>query len=297
VCASSLPNHRENAKILGVNHYSDETSSSAWLLPLTTAIFLFAVAAHAQIEHKGPAANIALAASLTPYDVVSVKQVPLNTSGGDIYSSTQIGTHDFAVSNVPLKQVIELAYDVKGDQIIGFTGPVSSARFDIEAKIVAADGGVPPKLSGQQIAAMIIPLLADRFHLAAHIESKMLPVYELVVARGGTKFQLSQTEAPGGGGWGKGGTFRSLNLKGGSMADLAAMLPDQVHRNVIDKTGLVGRADITLKWSDDVAAQQGSSDVVSIFTAVEEQLGLKLMPSKGPVDTLVIDHIEMPSPN
>ena len=267
-----------------------------WLLSFTTAVFFFAAAAHAQIEHKGPAANIALAASLTPYDVVSVKQVPSNT-GGDVYSSTQIGTHDFAVSNVPLRQVIELAYDVKEDQIIGFTGPISSARFDIEAKIVAADGGTPPKLSGQQVAAMIIPLLADRFHLKAHIEPKTLPVYELVVARGGPKFQLSQTEAPGGGGWGKGGNFRSLNLKGGSMADLAAMLPDQVHRNVIDKTGLVGRADITLKWSDDVAAQQGSSEVVSIFTAVEEQLGLKLMPSKGPVDTLVIDHIEMPSPN
>jgi uncharacterized protein (TIGR03435 family) len=81
------------------------------------------------------------------------------------------------------------------------------------------------------------------------------------------------------------------------MADLADTLTDQVHRKVIDKTGLTGRADITLKWSDNVAAQQGGPDVISIFTAVEEQLGLKLQPSKGPVDALVIDHAEMPSEN
>jgi uncharacterized protein (TIGR03435 family) len=268
-----------------------------WLLPLTTTVFLSAAAGHAQIEHKGPAANIALAASLTPYDVVSVKQIPPNNSGGDTYSSTQIGTHDFAVSNVPLKQVIELAYDVKEDQIFGLSGPVSSARFDIEAKALAPDGGAPPKLSGQQVAAMLIPLLADRFHLTAHVETKILPVYELVVTRGGPKFQLSQTEEPGGGGWGAGGNTRSFNQKGSSMEDLAAMLSDQAHRKVIDKTGLTGRSDITLKWSDDVAAQQGGGNLVSIFTAIEEQLGLKLLPSKGPVDTLVIDHVEMPSAN
>jgi uncharacterized protein (TIGR03435 family) len=66
---------------------------------------------------------------------------------------------------------------------------------------------------------------------------------------------------------------------------------------VIDKTGLAGHAEITLKWSDDVAAEQGGSNVISIFTALEEQLGLKLEPSKGPVDTLVVDHAEMPSEN
>jgi uncharacterized protein (TIGR03435 family) len=81
------------------------------------------------------------------------------------------------------------------------------------------------------------------------------------------------------------------------MADLATALADEVHRKVIDKTGLTGSTDITLKWSDDVAAEQGGPDVISIFTAIEEQLGLKLQPSKGPVDTLVIDHVEMPSEN
>ena len=81
------------------------------------------------------------------------------------------------------------------------------------------------------------------------------------------------------------------------MSDLADALSDEAGRKVIDKTGLTGHADITLKWSDDVAQTQGGPDVISIFTAVEEQLGLKLQPSKGPVDTLVVDHVEMPTPD
>ena len=87
-----------------------------------------------------------------------------------------------------------------------------------------------------------------------------------------------------------------LTAKDASMSDIAAALSDQVHRQVIDKTGLKRGADITLKWTSDEAADQGGT-VASIFTAVEEQLGLKLQPAKGPVDTLVIDHAEMPSAN
>jgi uncharacterized protein (TIGR03435 family) len=269
----------------------------AWLLPFAAALLLSIPSAHAQLEHKGPAASIALAATLPPYDVVSVKQNVSQNISGDVWSSTEIGIDHFAATNVPLKQILEFAYDVREDQIFGLTGPVSSARFDIVAKVLAPEGGAPPKLSDTQLAAMFIPLLNDRFHLTAHLETKTLPVYELVVARGGPKFQLSQTKAPGGGGGGGKGASLSLDFKGISMPDLASMLSDAVHRKVIDKTGLAVRADITLKWTDDVATQQGGPDVISIFTALEEQLGLKLQPSKGPVDTLVIDHAEMPSEN
>ena len=252
--------------------------------------------AHAQVEHKGPKASIALAASLPPYDVSTVKR-HVSDGSGDDFIGTGIEPYGFTASNIPLKQIIEIAYDVQDDQIFGLTGPVSSARFDIEAKVLPSEGGTPPKLSDQQAVARLIPLLADRFNLKAHLETKILPVYELVVARGGPKFQLSQTEAPGGGGGGGKGANRSFNYKGISMADLASMLSDQAHRKVIDKTGLTGRADISLKWSDDVAVQRSGADVVSIFTAVEEQLGLKLQTSKGPVETLVIDHVERSTAN
>ena len=271
---------------------------SAKCLTFALALLLSASGASAQLEHKGPVAAIALSKTLAPYDVSSVKQHnPADESPNQ--QSFGMGIHDtvFSATNVPLKNIIEFAYDVKEDQISGLSGPVDSAHFDIEAKVLAPDGGTPPKLTDTQLQAMLIPLLADRFHLTAHIETKTMSVYELVAAHGGPKFTLSQTEGWGGGGFSAGGNTRSFNIKGGSMADLASTLSDQVHRKVIDKTDLTGRADITLKWTDDVAAQQGEANVVSIFTAVEEQLGLKLQPAKGPVDTLVIDHAEMPSAN
>lgn len=144
--------------------------------------------------------------------------------------------------------------------------------------------------------AMIILLLQDRFHLKAHLEPRIKPIYELVVAKGGPKIKLSQDEITSNH-WDINGenAKKVLTCKGARMSDLADALSDQAGRKVVDKTSLSGHADITLKWSDDVAMQAGGPDVISIFTAVEEQLGLKLQPSKGPVDTLVIDHAEMPT--
>ena len=206
-----------------------------------------------------------------------------------------LGEDSLVATNVPLKLLVEFAYDVKDELIFGLSGPVCDARFDVTAKVVAPSGGAPPKLSDAQLAAMIIPLLADRFHLKVHLEPKTLPVYDLIVAKGGPKLKL--TDKPVVGSWNISGenTDKVLTVESASMADLAAILSDQANRQVIDKTGLAGVADVTLKWSDDVAITQGGADVISIFTAVEEQLGLKLQPSRGPVDTLVVDHIEMPS--
>ena len=268
--------------------------NSAWLLPLAAALLLSIPAAHAQVEHKGPAAAIALSKTLAPYDVGSVKQ---NLSGDGSYGW---GNHNdgFTASNVTLKQILVFAYDIREEQIFGLTGPINSAHFDIVAKVVPADGSKPPTTTDSQDQARLISLLVDRFHLQAHLETRIMPVYELVVAHGGPKFQISPGERAGSDwnmSWSN--TDRIINAKGTSMIELAAALSDQVHRKVVDKTGLTGSADIALKWSDDVATQQGGPDVISIFTAVEEQLGLKLQPSKGPVETLVIDHVEMPSEN
>jgi bla regulator protein BlaR1 len=251
--------------------------------------------AQAQLAHKGPAAAIALSETLPSYDVSSIRQNDSNVQ------SWGMGLHDnvlFTATNVPLKSIIAFAYDVKEDLVSGLSGPVSSVSFDITAKVLPGDDGSTPKLTDAQLQAMIIPLLADRFHLKTHLEPKVLPVYDLVVAHGGCKLKLDSAEQNGSG-WSIDGsdTMKVLSGKSDSIADLADMLSGLSGRKVIDKTGLTGHADITLKWSDDVAMQQGGSDALSIFTAVEEQLGLKLEPSKGPVDTLVIDHAEMPSSN
>jgi uncharacterized protein (TIGR03435 family) len=258
-------------------------------------LFFSAAMACGQLAHKGPAAAIALSETLPRYDVSSIRQNNSNVQ------SWGMGLHDntlFTAANVPLKSIIAFAYDTKEDLITGLSGPVSSISFDITAKVLPPSDGPPPKLTDTQLQAMIIPLLADRFHLKAHLEPKIMPVYDLIVAHGGPKLKLDPS-AQTGSGWNIDGsdTMKILTGKSDSISDLAAALSDEVHRQVIDKTGLTGHADITLKWSDDVAAQQGGSDVISIFTAVEEQLGLKLQPSKGPVDTLVIDHAEMPSEN
>jgi uncharacterized protein (TIGR03435 family) len=273
---------------------TQQHQSGRLLLLAAAAILIPATVVSAQLSHKGPAQTIALAATLPPYDVVSVK---INHSGEQ---SWNINTHDdrLIIHNVPLKSILEFTYDIHQDLIFGITGPVADANFDIEAKVVPPDGAPPRKLSDRQLTAMIIPLLADRFHLKAHLATRTLPVYDLVVAHSGLKIKLDHTERTGGG-WNLNGQNTEVVLSGKSdtLADLASAIADPVGRKVIDKTGLTGAADITLRWTDDVDAQQGGPNVISIFTALEEQLGLKLQPSKGPVDTLVIDHVEMPTEN
>jgi uncharacterized protein (TIGR03435 family) len=253
-----------------------------------------ACTAHAQLAHKGPQAAIALSQTLPPYDVTSIR---VNNAGDDISYGIHAGIDRFDATAIQLRTLLEYAYDVKPDLIIGLSGPVDSVRFDIEAKVIPSDGSAP-KLTDPQLIAMLIPMLADRFHLKAHLEPQIKPVYDLVVAKGGPRFKLDPSERTGGS-WNINGENdrKVLTVDRSSMSDLAAILSDEVHRDVIDKTALTGHADITLKWSDDVAATQGGANVISIFTAVEEQLGLKLQPSKGPVDTLVIDHVEMPQAN
>jgi uncharacterized protein (TIGR03435 family) len=262
-------------------------------LLVALAMSLGASLAHGQLAHEGPVSAIALAKTLAPYDVNTIKE---NKSGEQSWS---MNLHEvaFRATNVPLKDIIAFAYDVKEDLITGLAGAVTSVNFDVLAKVLP-DSGAPVKLTDRQLQAMIIPLLADRFHLKIHLEPKILPVYDLVVAHGGLKIKLDTSERTGSG-WNINGedTSKVLLGKNGSMADLAEALTDLSGRKVIDKTGLAGHADITLKWSDDVAAEQGDSNAISLFTALEEQLGLKLEPSKGPVDTLVIDHVEMPTEN
>jgi uncharacterized protein (TIGR03435 family) len=267
------------------------------LLPFAVAIILSlsASAAHAQLAHKGPAAAIALSKTLQPYDAISIRQ---NDTGAD-NGGWNVDDHGlFTMNNMPLESVIEFAYDIKSDQIIGLTGPVSSARFNVSAKVLPPDGGPAPLLPDENLQAMAILMLEDRFNLKAHLQPKIMPVYDLVTTHGGLKIKLSQDEIKDSN-WNINGadTEKILTGKNSSMADLADALSDLAGRKVIDKTGLTGHGDITLKWTDDVAAEQGGSNVISIFTAVEEQLGLKLQPSKGPVDTLVIDHAEMPTGN
>ena len=117
-----------------------------------------------------------------------------------------------------------------------------------------------------------------------------MPVYGLVVAKGGPKLDASTANT---GSITRGGQFVCSHS---SMDDLASLLSSAMDRMVIDQTQLTGSYKFTLRWNPDESLNQ-NPDLPSIFTAIQEQLGLKLVPTKGPVEMLIIDHVESPSQN
>lgn len=168
----------------------------------------------------------------------------------------------------------------------------------MHAKVTDPDLKAMQSLSKEQHQAMLAAILVDRFHLKMHIETKTLPVYELVVAKDGPKLTASTNPPPG--------PFGRMNVRGTdiaatglTLAELAGNLSFPLDRTVIDKTGLTGRYDFRLRWTaDTVAADSAAADAPpNLFTAIQEQLGLKLQPGTGRVETLVIDHVELPTEN
>lgn len=192
----------------------------------------------------------------------------------------------FSARGVTVKILLRNAYGLQDYQISGGPGWISTAGFDIEAR-ADAGAGEPAR---EQVLKMIGALLADRFRLASHRETGQLPIYALVVGKRGAKLQAAGSGAA---------PTRSLKMghlvtKKMSMTELANILTFDLKRPVRDDTGLKGDFAFTLEWAPGL----GQSDAgPSLFTAVQEQLGLKLESTKGPVEVLVIDHVERPSEN
>jgi uncharacterized protein (TIGR03435 family) len=224
--------------------------------------------------------------------------------------------------------MIGFAYHVQPFQISGGPGWIESEGYDIEAKVddsvAAALEKLPPEQRMDQLRLMLRSLLADRFKLKMSHETKELPIFALVVAKGGPKLTPSAATpeqhagANGPGGERGPGIMMSLGeLRGRGMpihtlAEVLARQPEVGGRLVLDETGIKGNYDFTLHWAaqgpraleanagDNQAGGNGApadSSGPSIFTAIQEQLGLKLEPTKGPVEMLVIDNIEKPSEN
>jgi uncharacterized protein (TIGR03435 family) len=210
-----------------------------------------------------------------------------------------------SMSGVTVKLLIQQAYGVRDFQIAGGPGWLGSDRYDITAKPEGA-------ATNDQVKVMIQALLADRFKLQFHRETKELPTYALVVAKGGPKFHQSE-EVPEGSDQPKGTRVSmergQFNLQRAPIAALANQLGQVLGRSVIDKTELTGKYDFKLEWTPDegegrmMRAPGGDGPPpadtagVSIFTAVQDQLGLKLESTKGPVEILVIDRAEKASEN
>ena len=205
------------------------------------------------------------------------------------------------------KFLIALAYNVQEFQILDGPSWINREQYSIDAK--PGDNPKGPLLSlyfnqrqkeDDEFKLRIQSLLADRFQLRIHKETREQQVYSLVVAKNGPKFKESKFNE---------GDVEKGRLPGlkmfpyqltGTSVDihlLAEQLSRSLGRNVIDQTGLNGAYDFDLRWVPDVADGDSVPDGPSIFTAVQEQLGLKLESGKAPVDAIIIDHIEKPSPN
>ena len=221
------------------------------------------------------------------FEVASVK--PTATQGSFTIDFPAGG--GFSVRNLTVQILLQTAYALQDYQISGGPSWMTSAGFDIQAR-AAAGAGAP---SREQVLQMIQALLADRFHLALHRETRQLPMYALVVGKSGPKLQAADGSV--------GGTKTMLGqmiVKKMSMTTLGNILAFDLKRPVRDETGLQGEFAFTLEWTPGLgesgaASDAGPSSRPSLFAAVQEQLGLKLESTKGPVEVFVIDHVEKPS--
>jgi bla regulator protein blaR1 len=210
---------------------------------------------------------------------------------------------------LPVMILIESAYNLPPDSKRVVGGPDwlrQDIQYEIQAKIedslFAAMQKMTPAQQREQVDLMQQSLLADRFKLKVHFETREMPVYALVVAKGGPKLTPAKDGEP---------TRLGMlnNEQGAEMVATSVTLDQLVHapffkpggREVVDQTGLKGAYDFTLKsGSEQISAiqpEQEGRDEPSLFTAIQEQLGLKLVPSKAQVEVIVIDHVEQPSAN
>ncbi len=238
------------------------------------------------------------------FDAVSIKP----SSPNALSSGMGFDHGRFSAPAAIFKFLVMFAYDMKmPDYIYGIPDAFSNARFDIEAKVDAetmeALNKLAPKEALEQEKLIVRAMLEDRFKLKAHKETKNLPIYSLVVAKGGSKMKESNLEGPDDAPKQPSLRIRSdsFTAQGITMDLFATNLTFRVNRIVVNNTGLKGHYDLALEWQPENAPastqNNGLDAKPSIFTAMQEQLGLKLEPAKGPVETVVVDHVEMPSEN
>ncbi|MGA8731295.1 MAG: M56 and DUF3738 domain-containing protein [Terracidiphilus sp.] len=281
------------------------------VIALPTAIGMF---------HSGQTAVLARAqeapADIPKFDVASIKPF----KSGQMRVMMHFKPDGITMEGVTPQLMLTQAFNVEDDRILGAPSWAKSDRFDIEAKVAPEDASKLDKLKREQRMEMLQPLLQDRFSLKFHHETREMPIYVLELSKGGSKLKPAEAEgADSNGGRSMPRVMMSpgnLEAKGAQVDMLAHALSAQLGRTIIDKTGLTGNFDYTLHFTpENMPPRMGpgpgpdgghpgadappTPDTTGpdIFTAVQEQLGLKLVPEKGPVDVIVIDHIDKPSEN
>ena len=271
-------------------------------------------------------------ASAERFEVASIK--PYKGPVTMISSNTEPGGR-FVAQQQSLRDLIGLAYKVRDSQIVGGPDWLGTARFDITAK---ADRELPafdPGGGTGPLEQMLQALLADRFKLVAHRETRELPIFALVMARSdgrpGEKLRRSSTDCasvfadraragqPGPLVTGDRPTCGmvvspwSIRIGGGPLSQLTMVLTNMTNRFVVDRTGLTGNYDVDLQWTPQgmrigrppgdapsgpaFPAPPPDANGATLETAIQEQLGLKLDPQRGPVPVLVIERVDQPTPD
>jgi uncharacterized protein (TIGR03435 family) len=188
--------------------------------------------------------------------------------------------------------IVSVIYGVQARQIVGGPEWLRKDRYDIS--------GVPD-LPGEpnvdQFRGMYKKLLAERFHLVLHREMREMPIYAITVAKGGPHLKAAGPDEELNTGNSGDGSQRTLKFTNMPMAEFAHNLDIYEDRPVVDQTGLPGRYDFTLSWTYDVSTASSPDAPPSLFTAIKEQLGLRMDAVKGQAEVLVIDHVERPSEN
>ena len=252
------------------------------------------------------------------FDVATIK--PYGPE--DLMVGIRTTADGISVTGMPLAMLMHQVLGLPNDRILGVPDWAKSNRYDIEAKVAPEDAPKLKQLTPQQRWEMFLPVFEERCGLKFHHEIRQLEVYDLVVAKGGPKLQLSRTAgnttgtAPGritpSAGVSIGDRGLTISAHGASTPAIARMISGQIGATVVDRTGLTGAYDFRLQFAADEGVHPmmmprggppssgaaGPGDAgPSIFTAVQEQLGLKLVAEKQSVDVVVIDHIEQPSEN
>ncbi|MGH9242109.1 MAG: M56 family metallopeptidase [Vicinamibacterales bacterium] len=304
----------------------------AGALPVTTAIvaaaLFIAAVAPLRAVRQGQVPSDGAQQPPPAFETASVKP---NKSGEEQrYIQIDPSGTNLKVVNMQLRQLITWAYQIQSFQLEGGPDWIAADRFDILAKPERAVPATGAFFDGQNpLRMMFRTLLADRFKLVMHKETKELPIFELVVARQDGRLgpQLrpaamdcaarAAAAAKGGaqppassGPPGSGPCFMNINpisVRGGgvTLAMLANILVGSVQRLVIDRTGLTGNWDLEVNYTPDQSQVPPGVELPpsvdrngpSLYTALEEQLGLKLRPARGPVEVLVIDSVQQPTPN
>ena len=198
---------------------------------------------------------------------------------------------------VPVVFLVEFAYHLMDPtRILGSPKWAAGPQmYAVDARVSGEDAAAFAKLGRDEKSGMMRSVLAERFGMRAHMETREMPAYALVVAKSGSKLKEPSDTT-----WSNsqfGGSTGEVKWRNSPLTDLKFLLAKETGRPVVDQTGLTGKYDFTLEYTPADHAARDESGGPSIFTALEEQLGLKLVPAKQPVEVLVVDSLEQPTEN